>query len=78
MYAYEISKNIKQRFAFSTATITVYVILYKMQREGLIQMVEERVYSGKPTRKYYEVTDDGKANFIKGKIFLENTIYALS
>lgn len=78
MYAYAISKEIKQRFGFSAATVTVYVILYQMRREGLIQIVEERVSSGKPVRKYYEMTDDGKVNFLKGKIFLENTIHALS
>ena len=78
MYAYEISKEIKLRFGFSAATVTVYVILYQMRREGLIQIIEERVSSGKPARKYYEVTDDGKAGFIKGKIFLEDTIHVLS
>ena len=36
MYAYEIGKEIKASFGFSTASVIVYVILYKMECEGLI------------------------------------------
>jgi len=78
MYAYEISKGIKERFKFSAAMITVYVVLYRMRREGLIRMVEERTTQGKPARKYYEATAEGKKTLLKGKKLLEDTILALS
>ena len=78
MYAYEISKGLKDRFGFSTATVTVYVVLYKMRLEGLIKRGEQRAYKGRPIRKYYELTDDGKESFTKGKAFLEEIVRILS
>ncbi len=70
MYAYEISKEITERFGFSTATVTVYVVLYKMQREGFIQVKLETSVTGRPDRKYYEITGRGREIFLKGKMFL--------
>jgi len=78
MYAYEISKNMNERFGFSTATVTVYVVLYKMQREGFIQVGQEKAVTGRPDRKYYEVTETGKEIFLKGKKFLEEVIRKLT
>lgn len=78
MYAYEISKGLKEKFGFSAATVTVYVVLYNMRLEGLIKMGEERTSHGKPTRKYYEITDEGKEGFLKGKTFLEGIVHILS
>ncbi len=78
MYAYEISKGLLERFSFSAATVTVYVVLYKMRVEGLIRMGEERTTQGKPTRKYYEITKEGTESFLQGKAFLEGIINALS
>ena len=71
MYAYEISKTLNERFGFSTAIVTVYVVLYKLQREGFIRIKEERAVPNRPDRKYYEVTDNGKEIFIRGRNFLE-------
>ena len=73
-YAYEISKKIKETFGFSTAMVTVYVVLYKMLKEGLIQKGEEKPVLGRPIRKYYEITDLGKENFFKGVKLLKDTI----
>ena len=78
MYAYEISKGLSERFSFSAATVTVYVVLYKMQREGMIRIAEERASLGRPTRKYYAITDEGRENLLKGKTFLEGVVRALS
>jgi len=78
MYAYEISKTLDERFGFSTAMITVYVVLYKMQREGFIQIKEETTAPNRPDRKYYEATEKGREAFTKGKNFLEDTIKKLS
>jgi DNA-binding PadR family transcriptional regulator len=35
LYAYELKDKIRARFGFEPAMITVYVVLYKMEREGL-------------------------------------------
>lgn len=78
MYAYEISKKVAARFGFSIATITVYVVLYKMQREGLIRRREKAILKGKPTRKYYELTDKGRQCLLKGTAFLQDVVHTLS
>jgi PadR family transcriptional regulator PadR len=78
MYAYEINKTIQGKFGFSTATITVYVVLYKMQREGLIRIGEEKAVLGKPDRKYYQITDKGHHEFQEGVHFLEETLLKLT
>ncbi|MFH0897543.1 MAG: PadR family transcriptional regulator [Candidatus Bathyarchaeota archaeon] len=78
MYAYEMSKGLEERFGFSTATITVYVVLYKMHLEGLIKMGEKRAAQGRPTRKYYEITTEGQESFLNGKTFLEGIVHILS
>lgn len=77
MYAYEISKTLQSRFGFSPATVTVYVVLYKMLREGLIQRGEERHVKGKPTRKYYQITTQGEHAFQRGHDFLTKIIHQL-
>ena len=78
MYAYEISKDMNERFGFSTATVTVYVVLYKMQHEGFIQIGQEKSVTGRPDRKYYEITENGREAFLKGKKFLEDVIKKLA
>ncbi|MCW4040586.1 MAG: PadR family transcriptional regulator [Candidatus Bathyarchaeota archaeon] len=78
MYAYEITKTIQGKFGFTTATITVYVVLYKMRREGLIQIAEERIVLGKPERKYYQITEKGNREYVNGILFLEETLGKLT
>lgn len=77
MYAYEINKKIKEKFGFSTATVTVYVVLYKMRKEGLIQMGDEKLVPGRPIRRYYVITDVGKENLLKSVKLLKDTIRRL-
>lgn len=77
MYAYEINKELRSRFSFSTATVTVYVVLYKLQNEGLIRIEQESVAQGRPTRKYYAITDLGTQEFQKGHKFLQDMIRLL-
>lgn len=78
MYAYEINKEMKDVFGFSTATVTVYVVLYKLRREGLIQMGETRSVLGRPDRKYYEITEEGKTALQDGIKFLEDVVKKLT
>ena len=78
MYAYEIRKNVKEKFGFSTATVTVYVVLYKMQREGLIGGGVEESVQGRPERKYYEITEKGRKVFQDGLHLLEDIVRKLS
>jgi len=68
MYGKEIVKEVHRRFGFSPATITVYVALYKMEREGLIRKSKNIKGEGKV---YYELTDKGRELFEKGRIFMK-------
>lgn len=77
MYAYEISKDLKDKFGFTTAIVTVYVVLYKMRREGLINVGEERSVLGRPDRKYYEITEEGRRSLQDGIKFLEGVVSKL-
>lgn len=78
MYAYEIGKEIKERFGFSAATVTVYVVLYQMQTESLIKAIVGQVPQKRSSRKYYEITDEGRGSLSKGKALLEDTVHYLS
>jgi len=78
MYAYEIGKTLKDAFGFSTAIVTVYVVLYKMAREGLIHVGEERAGLGRPDRKYYEITEKGRRDLRDGIQFLAETVQKLT
>jgi DNA-binding PadR family transcriptional regulator len=70
-YGYEIRSMISEKFGFKPATVTSYVILYKMEKDGL---VEERRNDddskGKPDRKYYVITEEGKRAMAIAKTFL--------
>ena len=77
-YGYEIRKNIKERFGFSPATVSGYVILYKMKNDHLIEEVkvedEEAKESGKPNRTYYAITELGKQSMRNAKEYLQTLL----
>ncbi len=62
-YAYELRKEIKERFGFAPATVTSYSVLYKLNNEGFVSSL---VHSPFPNRKYYEIT-------VKGEKLIEET-----
>ncbi|WP_243668274.1 PadR family transcriptional regulator [Vulcanisaeta sp. JCM 16161] len=37
MYGYEIAKEIRERFNINITNVGVYVVLYKMERDGLVE-----------------------------------------
>ncbi|MHC1592212.1 MAG: PadR family transcriptional regulator [Candidatus Helarchaeales archaeon] len=77
-YGYEIRKNIKEKFGFSPATVSGYVILYKMKNDHLIEEVkvedEEAKESGKPNRTYYAITELGKQSMRNAKEYLQTLL----
>ncbi|KYH36182.1 MAG: PadR family transcriptional regulator [Candidatus Bathyarchaeota archaeon B24] len=75
MYAYEIKRALKERFGFTVATITVYMVLYKMTREGLVEKVP---VEGDSRRQYYKSTKRGLDTLREGLKFLEKTLKTLS
>lgn len=37
MYGYEIAREIRERFGINVTNVGVYVVLYKMERDGLVE-----------------------------------------
>ena len=70
-YGYEIRNQIKARFNFEPATITAYVVLYKMRREGLVEMRVSKSLNGRPDRKYYHITPKGNQMMEQAKALIE-------
>ncbi|MHA1131305.1 MAG: PadR family transcriptional regulator [Candidatus Helarchaeota archaeon] len=75
LYGYEIKQKIQEKFGFQPAIVSGYVILYKMKRDGLVQ-IEYRTTNenGKPNRKYYSITDIGRHAMGRAKLYLEQLL----
>lgn len=74
-YGYEIKNKIKDKFGFSPAIVSGYVILYKMKKDNLVTVKwepndEKNQNSGKPNRKYYYITDLGNQTMDLARSYL--------
>ncbi|PLJ77014.1 PadR family transcriptional regulator [Infirmifilum sp. SLHALR2] len=56
-YAYDISRKINERYGFNPGRVLPYVVLGKMESEGLV-----RSYYAE-RRKYYALTDKGRQTY---------------
>ena len=43
-YAYDVKRKIIERFGFKPATITVYTVIYRLEREGILEKTKEGTY----------------------------------
>jgi len=77
MYAYELKQNIKETFGFEPATVSSYVVLYKLEKEGYVTAEWQEQGMGKPSRKYYKLTDDGEKLLEEGIEFMEDILRKL-
>ncbi|MCX8170024.1 MAG: PadR family transcriptional regulator [Candidatus Methanomethyliaceae archaeon] len=73
LYAYEVREKIREKFGFEPATITVYMVLYKLEREGLV--IKEKLNEG--PRKYYSLTEKGIKTLEEGINLLRRTLNLL-
>ena len=64
VYAYGLRKNLEKDYGWSHGLITSYVVLYKLEAEGLISSE----FEGR--RKYYRITRKGKEELVKAKRYL--------
>lgn len=67
MFSRELYEQIRSRYRINTRVITVYSILYRLEREGYITR------SGN-YRKYYEVTNKGKEELKSGLKLLDDIL----
>lgn len=72
MYGYEIANYLRNTKGLDAAVITVYTVLYKMEREGLIA---RKTGNKIDLRKvYYETTPQGTAVLQEGIEFLQSLL----
>ena len=74
-YGYELKEDLRRIYGVNVATITIYIVLYRMEREGLIRKVREEL-SGR-RRVFYEVTPKGLETYRKGIEFIEEVVASL-
>ena len=72
MYGYELRDSIKKRFGFEPATVTSYTILYKLEKDNLVISHIKDNPEGRPDRKYYTITEEGKIAMKKAKDLFED------
>ena len=77
MYAYELKERIREAFNFEPATVSSYVVLYKLEKDGYVTAEWQESETGKPSRKYYRLTPEGEKLFEEGIAFLENMLSKL-
>ncbi|MCL7386021.1 MAG: PadR family transcriptional regulator [Thaumarchaeota archaeon] len=70
LYGYEIAKRIEEKFGFKPGRVTCYIVLYKLQSEGLIASAGPGADSEGPQRKYYTLTREGERALDMAKDFL--------
>ncbi|WP_297464974.1 PadR family transcriptional regulator [Thermococcus sp.] len=77
MYAYELKERIREAFNFEPATVSSYVVLYKLEKEGYVTAEWQESQTGKPSRKYYKLTPEGERLLEEGIAFLESMVSKL-
>lgn len=72
MYAYQIRKRLGERFGFTPALVTSYVVLYRLEKEGYVE-AEPR-----DNRKYYRITSRGENLLQEGIRYLHRVVEKLA
>ena len=76
-YGYELVEEIHRRFGFRPSRITCYVVLYRLEREGLIRSSGATRSGSGGARVYYEVTDLGRREFKAALDYIERLLSAM-
>lgn len=72
LYGYEFPDRIEEKFGFRPNKITCYVVLYRLNQEGLIREERKMHSSEGPVRKYYQITDKGIKELENAVAFLRD------
>ncbi|MEM1942639.1 MAG: PadR family transcriptional regulator [Candidatus Caldarchaeum sp.] len=70
LYGYEVRSMVEKEFGFKPGEVTSYVVLYRLERSGLIKVVNMAKGSRGPSRKYYTITPKGVKTLMEAKRFL--------
>ncbi|MCS7132320.1 MAG: PadR family transcriptional regulator [Aigarchaeota archaeon] len=79
LYGYEIREKIEKNFGFKPGKVTCYMVLYKLESEGLIssKYPQKKTESLGPQRKYYVLTAKGEKALEQAKSFLRKLVHEL-
>lgn len=77
-FAYELRGVVRERFGVEMASVTAYVMLYKLRRENLVEISRERREGRRPTRKYYAITKLGRHTLNEARAYLQILATTLS
>jgi len=70
MYAYKVKVVLREKYNINVATVTVYTVLYRMEREGLITKVR-----GDDTT--YRATEKGLEQLSRALAFMKEIVRSL-
>lgn len=70
-YAYKVKVLLREKYNINVATVTVYTVLYRMEKEGLITKVKS------DDKEVYKVTEKGVEQLNKALTFLKNLVATL-
>jgi len=70
VYGYEIGERIERGFGFKPGRVTCYIVLHKLESEGLIAAKRIHQRGEKASRKYYVITAKGERALERARIFL--------
>lgn len=71
VYAYKLPDDIHARFHFRPSRLMVYLVLYKLEGDGLLRSIE------KGQRRYYTLTTDGRQCLAEGREMLQSRARAI-
>ncbi|MBN1786461.1 MAG: PadR family transcriptional regulator [Candidatus Methanofastidiosa archaeon] len=77
MYGYELKDEIEKNFGWAPATVTSYVVLYKLESEDYVKTEVREENSNKTKRKYYIITEKGSELLKQGCDFIRETLEKL-
>ena len=67
-HAYVLRKEVESKFGFLPGNVSVYVVLYKLEKHGFVKSKQEG------NKSVYSITDSGKRLLKVAKKELENTL----
>lgn len=67
-YGYDVRRRIREKYGFKPATVTTYTVLYRLEREGVVEKDEAGTY---------KVTSHGRELYRKALGLLKETLQKL-
>lgn len=71
-YGWEIPLLIEKEFGFKSGKITPYRVFYRLEQDGFVKSTM------RDRRRVYEITDTGRVELKKAKIFYKNIVSRIS